>query len=91
MDIREGQGTYRWPDGGVYVGAFKNGFQHGKKKKYLSKILGKGKKIYASGASYDGDWNMDKFDGFGTYRWSDGDFYVGNYKNSEKHGNLFFN
>ena len=54
--------------------------------KIKSEFLGKGKKTYADGESYDGDWIEGKKEGLGTYRWADGSIYVGELKNDKKHG-----
>ena len=41
---------------------------------------------YPDGNSYDGDWVEGKKEGFGTYRWANGQVYVGEYKNNKQHG-----
>ena len=90
MDKFEGQGTYRWANGTVYVGSYKDGLPHGRNTITVhSKFLGKGKKTMASGQSYEGDFIKDKFEGQGTYRWPNGDFYVGGWKEGQQNGNLF--
>jgi hypothetical protein len=52
---------------------------------------GKGKMTYAGGAYYDGCFIDDKFHGAkGVYHWSDGDEYVGSWKNGERYGQGMF-
>ena len=43
---------------------------------------------YTDEDSYDGDWVEGKKEGFGTFRYVDGAFYVGEFKNGERHGTL---
>ena len=57
------------------------------------KRQGVGKMVYDSGATYQGYFVNDKFEGprkkmykHGTYRWKDGDAYVGQWKNGKMHG-----
>jgi hypothetical protein len=48
---------------------------------------GPGKLTFAGGkASYDGIYNEDKMDGYGVFRFDDGDVYEGQWKNDMKHG-----
>ena len=66
-------GIYRFANGDVYEGGWKDG------KKY-----GIGKYTWVSGAIYKGGWSDNKKDGPGTYTWPDGNVYEGGYKNSKK-------
>ena len=56
--------------------------------KLKSESLGQGKMTYTDEDSYDGDWVEGKKEGFGTFRYVDGAFYVGEFKNGERHGTL---
>jgi hypothetical protein len=56
-----GIGTYTWKNGSIYKGDFKEG-------------LKQGRGIWASGkqhenSKYEGDYYMDKKNGFGIFRW----------------------
>ena len=61
------------------------------------KRFGKGKMVYDSGAMYEGYFANDKFEGphkklykHGTYRWKDGDVYVGQWKDGKMNGTGIF-
>ena len=47
---------------------------------------GKGKIVWSSGESYEGDFKNGQLDGFGEMRWTDGTYQRGEFKNSEAHG-----
>lgn len=52
---------------------------------------GEGKMTYARGNVYEGPFLNDKFHGErGVYRWSDGDEYVGPWRDGERHGGGIF-
>jgi hypothetical protein len=55
------------------VGEFKDGLKHGK---------GKWKKIQNSVScnNYEGEYQLDKKNGYGTFTWESGNVYKGNYK-----------
>lgn len=36
--------------------------------------------------SYDGEYNMDKKNGYGVFTWESGNIYKGNYKDDEREG-----
>jgi hypothetical protein len=42
------------------------------------------------GGEYHGEIKMQKFNGFGTYKLENGDFYLGYFKNGFKHGFGFY-
>ena len=48
--------------------------------------VGNGIMTYEVGATYDGDFENDKYNGFGTYTWPDNDIYEGGWLNGERHG-----
>ncbi|MDF1548762.1 MAG: caspase family protein, partial [Bacteroidales bacterium] len=88
---REGQGTNYFPDGEKYVGNWKNDKRHGY-----------GTHTYLDGTERTGMWEMGRYvgtgnnnygcisgncdNGFGVYRWSDGEKYVGTFKNKLRYG-----
>ena len=47
---------------------------------------GKGKIVWSSGESYEGDFKNGQLDGFGEMRWTDGTYQRGEFKNGEAHG-----
>jgi hypothetical protein len=40
----------------------------------------------ASGATYEGDFKNNMYDGHGKYRWADGAVYIGSWLNNKMHG-----
>ena len=49
-------------------------------------VNGRGKMVYASGDTYEGDFVNDKKEGKGTYTYKNGDYYTGEYKNDKQNG-----
>ena len=45
-----------------------------------------GKYTYASGSTYEGQWDDEVQCGVGTERWGDGSVFEGHFLNGEKHG-----
>ena len=82
----------------IYKGDFLNGLRHGKGKDYRDKIkyegdfikdkkCGKGKILFESGDTYEGEFNDNKFNGYGHYIWAKNkNEYKGNYLNGKFHG-----
>jgi len=70
-----GSGTYKWSDGDVYVGQWKDGIQNGQATYKFS-----------NGDVYEGQYKDGKMNGQGTYKFSKGEVYVGQWKDSEKNG-----
>lgn len=66
---------YRWSNGDVYTGQWKNG-----------KMDGRGTKRMADGSVYDGYWKDDMADGHGTKTFEGGDSHTGEYKDDHRHG-----
>ena len=64
----EGRGTYRFADGSVYVGDYRNG-----------KREGRGVYRFSDGAVYEGEYKAGAMEGFGTYQYVDGRAEVGRY------------
>lgn len=81
IDSYTGFVTDRDTGSGIYTGYLVDGFFHGK-----------GKMIWNSGGSYDGDWDHGTIQGSGTYIYSDGGKYVGQFQNGKRHsyGTYFF-
>jgi len=74
-DCKNGQGTFKYPDGAKYVGENKN-----------SKPNGQGTYTWADGVKYVGEWKKGKQNGQGTFTYSNGEKYVGENKNDKAHG-----
>jgi hypothetical protein len=71
-----GKGTYKWADGRVYTGHFKNSQQNGD-----------GHLVYkTTGNEYNGNWTDGDFEGFGIYTWKDGDIYKGDFHRGLRSG-----
>jgi uncharacterized protein (TIGR02145 family) len=64
----DGIGIYKWPEGNVYVGEFKNGA-----------IWGYGEKTFTSGLKYYGEWINNEMTGTGIYYFTNGDKYEGEF------------
>ena len=73
--VFNGQGTYRYPKGDVYVGGFKDSLRHGS-----------GEYTYANGDKYSGQWVNDYRDGYGIFIWKKGDHYEGEWKFNKRNG-----
>ena len=39
--------------------------------------------VWIDGSKYEGGWALDKFNGYGTYYYNNGDVYKGEWKNGE--------
>ena len=82
-------GTYKYSDGKVYVGSWKNDKKHGQGKYIVSESCmyegayvedmrqGRGKYVYPDGSVYEGDWLADLRHGQGVYTWPGGSFFMG--------------
>lgn len=97
-DCTNGQGTYTYPDGSVYVGQWKNDKLHGQGtftysdgSVYVgqwekSQRNGQGTFTRPSGSKYQGQWKNDKFHGQGIYIYPDDSKYQGRWKNNMRNG-----
>jgi putative phage-type endonuclease len=92
-NIRDGEGTYIWPDGKKYIGSWSRGMQEGNGvlielngDVYIGnfsngKKHGFGRLNFSSGITYIGDWSQDFRHGKGKTIFHDGSFFEGEYKN----------
>ncbi len=98
-DCRNGQGTYRYPDGSEYTGGFRNAKMHGqgtylyagRGEKYVGEwrngvIDGQGTYYYRTGNRYQGEWHNGRKNGQGTYFYANGEKYVGEFENDQPNG-----
>jgi hypothetical protein len=74
-NCKNGIGTYKWSNGSVYEGQFKDGIQNG---------VGANK--WSNGDVYKGQYKDGYINGTGTFKWSNGTVYVGKWKDSEMNG-----
>ena len=72
LDVRDGEGTFWFPNGDVYKGFWRNDV-----------ISGKGLMEYSSGKTYYGDWVDGKPQGVGKFTWRNKDFYEGEFMHGE--------
>ncbi|TNJ41908.1 hypothetical protein KFZ70_02795 [Tamlana fucoidanivorans] len=70
----------KYDDGSLYVGTVN---------RYLQKH-GQGKKTYADGDVYEGEWQENYKSGFGIYTWPDGKVYTGEWKDDKRNGHGSF-
>ncbi len=71
-DCADGFGTYRFPNGDVYIGQFSKNKQHGQ-----------GTFLWASGDKYEGAWEMGEQTGYATFTWPDGQTQTGIFKKGQ--------
>ncbi|XP_032430868.1 radial spoke head 10 homolog B isoform X3 [Xiphophorus hellerii] len=96
-----GQGTFTWLDGSTYTGDISRGIRHGMgtykcPRTGMSysgqwdhgKRHGKGKVYYDEDQTswYDGDWVVNKRDGWGERGYPSGNTYTGEWRNNLRHG-----
>jgi hypothetical protein len=67
-------------NGNTYTGTFSNGLKHGK-----GKWKKKGTDMNKCN-NYDGDYELDKKNGWGVFEWESGNCYRGEYVDDERHG-----
>jgi hypothetical protein len=91
-------GTYTWPDGGTYVGEWRDGQPNGKGTytwpdggRYVGEYQdgqrnGKGTYTAPDGRRYVGEYRDGQPNGQGTYTWPDGKRYVGGFKDNRFNG-----
>ena len=59
-----------------YEGDLINGIRNGQGKPYYKN----------SNIKYEGEFSSDKFEGTGKFYYTDGNYYIGQFKNGRKHG-----
>jgi len=85
--VKQGFGSYYFPNGDTYTGDFREGLRHGKGVYTLANNVG----------AYDGDWRDDKRHGRGVFTWFNDDdevidgklfqsTYNGDWENNQRHG-----
>lgn len=80
MGVYYGHGTYVFPDGGQYIGEYRNTVKGAKgvtRALYDSKRHGLGVRIWVNGSRYEGRWVEDLQDGEGELTTLLGSKYVG--------------
>merc|ERR1719401_1216457 len=70
-----GEGTYKFANGRIYKGQWKDGH-----------MSGEGKMQFPCGSEYEGSYEKDIKSGEGTFRWPDGRIYKGQWKDGKQHG-----
>ncbi len=79
-----GDVVYRWRNGNMYKGEFRISGPEDNLHSFV--LCGKGTFIFATGDSYEGDFQNDLFNGTGTYRFTDGSIYTGQFEDGKMHG-----
>jgi hypothetical protein len=74
-NCQNGKGIYKFTNGDMYEGDFKDGYADGE-----------GKYTEKDGTVYTGSLKKGKWDGFGTTVFADGSNYTGNYVNDNREG-----
>ena len=94
----EGKGILRNSKGNSYIGDFVKSKRHGKgilethKIHYEGdfiddKLSGRGTIVFKNeGHTYEGQFNNNEINGFGTFKWCNGDYYTGEMVNGKMHG-----
>ncbi|CAM9399332.1 unnamed protein product, partial [Discosporangium mesarthrocarpum] len=85
-----GRGRYMWSDGGHYDGEYlakAPGIGHNVQFPRVNGLRhGIGKRVWASGATYEGSWEDDRMEGKGVYVCPEGSRYEGEFRASHKEG-----
>ena len=95
MGLREGRGTYWNGVSGLYIGQWRDDLRHGQGA-YFHGIKDWSPNKYTEHwlrenvENYSGDFVDDLYQGKVTYRWPDGQRYVGEFYANEKHGSGTF-
>ena len=97
--VREGKGTYSFPNGDKYEGYWKNNKMEGKGVYYFKdgdkydgdwvggKKEGQGIYYFSNGTKYEGNWVQSKMEGKGIFYYNNGDKYDGEWKDNKREGN----
>jgi len=89
--IREGRGTHWNGKGKLYIGEWRNNKRHGQGSYFFNLPEWQENEhtefwLKDNYENYTGDFVEDHYQGYGTYRWPDGQKYVGGFYASDKHG-----
>lgn len=91
-DCQDGYGQYKWENGDLYTGFFKNGVMHLGSYSFSNGDLykgmfnekgemhGQGRYFYGQGGYYGGEWKNGKFDGKGYYHDKNYEQQIGEWK-----------
>jgi len=99
---RNGQSTYQYTNGDLYVGEWHNYMLNGRGIFYFNSGMWKGSRYegnwknnsmsgqgtfyFANGDVYEGEWKNDKANGYGIFHYANGDRYEGDMKNNAING-----
>ena len=88
---REGRGTYWNGEGNLYIGEWADNKRHGSGSYFFNIPVWEENKhtefwLKENFENYTGDFVRDHFQGLGTYRWPQGQKYVGGFFAGDKHG-----
>ncbi len=95
MGVREGRGTYWNGISNLYIGQWRNDLRHGQGAYFFGVQDWTPNKhseqwLQNNVENYTGEFVDDLYQGYGTYRWPDGERYEGEFYANEKHGNGTF-
>ena len=97
--LANGKGMYRNAKGNIYNGDFLDGKRHGygeldtnkfhyEGQFYNDYLSGKGKiTFFQAGHEYIGEFNKNEIEGYGIFKWKNGDIYEGYMKSGKMDGN----
>ena len=82
----EGFGHFEYVNGTVYEGQWLE--QEGKKERHgEGRLIHAGTTVYEKGnEEYNGNWQHDKMEGYGVYKYTSGAVYSGEWQNNQHHG-----
>lgn len=91
MGVREGRGTYWNGISNLYIGQWRNDLRHGQGSYFFGLtnwVPNRNTEAWLreNVENYTGEFVDDLYQGSGTYRWTDGQRYVGTFYANEKHG-----
>ncbi|MBF0340629.1 MAG: hypothetical protein HQL95_06640 [Magnetococcales bacterium] len=97
-NCRDGSGVFRFANGDLYQGGWRNGQRHGNgvytyasREQYTGawrndRMEGRGSFLYANGSRYEGEWLDNQRHGTGTMIQPNGDKHVGEWRFDKRHG-----
>ena len=89
--IREGRGSHWNGKGNLYIGDWRNNKRHGRGSYFFNLAAWRENErtefwMRENHENYTGEFVNDHYQGQGTYRWPDGQKYIGGFFAGEKHG-----